>query len=721
MSLVLIAIPCRADDMADQELADLLKRVEAPSGDRDKLRADLLRFVRRDYPGTRHAVRAAELLSTLPSPLDKLDPANIPELERFDWFHKELVAVLGESRGRQAGTVGAVAYSPDGKLLLSGGSNGLVRLWDPATLKLKTSLGTSHSITSIIFSRDGKTTAAANTIGQVYFWDLTGDKPKAGPIIRAATTSVNSLSLSPNAKLLATGSSDFIVRVFDMTTEKEPKEKIQLIGHTGSVNGVAYSPDGKSLISVSSDMSIRTWEPGGGQAAALSVLDGAHKAAITCMAFSPADAKMMATGCADGSIKLWDMGGAKPKERSEATTKAGYVYAVTFTPAGKTLASAHADGSVHFWDIGVNPPKERFVVEGHSSSVLSLAISPNGAEMATGCKDWVVRTWNLGVTPKPKQRAEPRGHLSHVYASAFSPDDTTLATGSYDQAVRMWSVTGTAAKEKATLTSEDKAPIYALAWSPDGKILVSGGASTNIRVWNALKMDKLRQLNPNPGHVVGLAFSPDNKTVLAAASNTVVLWDANTTDELGILSGHEATVHCVAVSPDGKRAVTGAGKVKVDEAGRAVIIDGKTIFEDPVLRVFDLKENKILHSMKSHLWSVGGVAFAPDGSRVLSFSSEGIIRQLDLSGQEPMESDPFLKAAPYTIRQVVFSPDGKKVATMGPDASVVVMDAATGKALQKWSLPESIGHVSWSGDSRHLGIAAATGVIYLYRLGGPTK
>jgi hypothetical protein len=97
------------------------------------------------------------------------------------------------------------------------------------------------------------------------------------------------------------------------------------------------------------------------------------------------------------------------------------------------------------------------------------------------------------------------------------------------------------------------------------------------------------------------------------------------------------------------------------------------------------------------------------------------MRQLDLSGKEPKEGAPFLKAAQYQIRQVAFSPDGKKVAMQGPEASVVIADATNGKTIQKWSLPESVGHVSWAGDSRHLAITAATGVVYVYRMSGPGK
>jgi WD40 repeat protein len=715
VALLILAGPGRADDTAETELKELQRRVEANAGDPIKLREDLLKY-RRYYPGTTYSVRAAELLSQVPSPLDKLDPASIPEPERFDWHPRELVAVLGESRGRQAGDVTAVGYSPDGKLLVSGGSNGVVRLWDPATLRQKQALGVGYGATCLVFSKDGKNLVVGNNQGYVYSWDMTGDAPKASPAFRAATTSLSGISLSPGGKLLAAGSADSVVHVFELT-EKEPKEKIQLTGHTAAVNGVAYAPDGKTLVSVGADMSLRLWEPGGDQASARAVVDGAHKAAINCVGFSPADARVLATGAADGSIKVWDLSGTKPREKAEVTTKSA-LHALTYTVTGKTLATAHTDGSVHFWDAGFNPPKEKFTLEGHASGVACLAFAPGGRDLATGGLDWTVRTWNLAATPKPKQYAEPKGHLSHVYTSAFSPDDATLATGSYDHMVRTWALSAAAPKEKATLTG-DPWPVYTVAYSPDGKMIASGGQGTTIRLWNAVKMDALRQIKPNPGSVNSLTFTPDSKMVLAATGNTVVVWDAATTDQVRILEGHESPVHSVAVSPDGKKAVTGSGTYLYKD-GKIVIENGKYVYVDPTLRVFNIESGKAVHAVKSYAQPVSHVAFAPDGRTVLSTTNEAKVWHLDVSA-EPKEVDPVLKAASGYIRLPVFSPDGKKVATLGAEASVVIWEAATGKVLHRFSIPENVGHVSFANDSRHLAVTAATGVVYVLRLSGPAK
>src|SRR5262249_1189161 len=107
---------------------------DASTAAQEKLRPDVLAFLRR-RAGTRDAIEAAKLLRGMVSPLDRLDPHLIPALDRFDWQPKELVAVLGEHRGRHGAPVSAVAWSGDGKLVASGGSNYLVRIWDSKTLR----------------------------------------------------------------------------------------------------------------------------------------------------------------------------------------------------------------------------------------------------------------------------------------------------------------------------------------------------------------------------------------------------------------------------------------------------------------------------------------------------------------------------------------------------------------------------------------------------------
>src|SRR5262245_32640961 len=137
--------PLRAQDALDAELKQLSERAEGASSAAavDSLRQDLLTFQRKHY-GTAQAVKAAGILRGLPSPLDRLDAHAIPALERFDWHPKETVAVLGEHRGRQGGPVTCALFSKNGKWLVSGSSNGYVRVWDPKTMRLEHTFG--HSL-----------------------------------------------------------------------------------------------------------------------------------------------------------------------------------------------------------------------------------------------------------------------------------------------------------------------------------------------------------------------------------------------------------------------------------------------------------------------------------------------------------------------------------------------------------------------------------------------
>ena len=170
----LLLSQAHSDDAPNADTEASLKgfgeRLANPSGERAKLRAEILDF-RLKHPGTLYAAQASGLLSQLRSPLDNLNAANIPALERFpDWQPKELVGVIGEHRGRHAAPVSCVAFSSDGTLVASGGSS-YVRLWDAPTLRLH-SLASHSSVTSLAFSRDSKALVVGGAGGSVTVWDI---------------------------------------------------------------------------------------------------------------------------------------------------------------------------------------------------------------------------------------------------------------------------------------------------------------------------------------------------------------------------------------------------------------------------------------------------------------------------------------------------------------------------------------------------------------------
>jgi WD40 repeat protein len=219
--------------------------------------------------------------------------------------------VLGEHRGRHGGAVATVAFSSDNTMIASGGS-GLVRVWNPTTMRLIGTAGTYHHTSSVAFSKDCKTLVAGTLEGYVYVWDLPKGKP---PVYRfhiaAATSPVYQVAFHPNNKLVGAACYDNVVRVYDVTG-KTIKEVGQATGHKNPVRCLAFSPDGKSLATGSDDLSARIWDATTFDFKERSRIEG-HTAGVVALTYT-VSGSTLATGCADGTIRLWGMpAAARPK------------------------------------------------------------------------------------------------------------------------------------------------------------------------------------------------------------------------------------------------------------------------------------------------------------------------------------------------------------------------------------------------------------------------
>src|SRR5436309_848667 len=273
-----------AADKLDPAVEKLKEAVDNKSGDRDKVRQEILSFVK-SKAGTPAAVQASELLNQLPSPMDHLDPKQIPVLDRFDWQPKELVAVLGEHRNRHGHPVTCVVFSKDGKRVISGGTNSLVRIWDTATMRQQALTSTTYYTTCLAISDDGKTLAAGNVYGVLFVWDISGDKPVETGRFTIGTSTVHSVDISKDNKLLAAGVYDGLVHTYDLDGSK-PKEKTQLSGHKTAVRAVQFTPDSHILAAGAADRTIRFWSfQGKEKINELGSLQ-AHTAALSSMCFN---------------------------------------------------------------------------------------------------------------------------------------------------------------------------------------------------------------------------------------------------------------------------------------------------------------------------------------------------------------------------------------------------------------------------------------------------
>lgn len=277
--------------------------------------------------------------------------------------------------------VEAVAFAPDGRNIAAAGSDGFVKLWDPATGREVRSFGQGHRGT------------------------------------------ITSLAFSPDGRSVASGGVDKTVKVWEVASGRESRT---LAGHTDAVNAVAFSADGATVASGSSDRSVKLWDAAGGREVRSL---GPYEGQVFALAFSP-DSKGLATGSQEESVRLWDV---TTGQEVRSFGRPVSIFAVAFSPDGKGLVGGGAMEGTLLWQVDTGAEVRSF--RGHRDSVRAVAFSADGKNLATGSADKTVKVWDVA---SGRERRTFDAHTEWVQAVAFSPDGKTLVSGSRDNSLKLW-------------------------------------------------------------------------------------------------------------------------------------------------------------------------------------------------------------------------------------------------------------------------------------------
>ena len=422
-------------------------------------------------------------------------------------------------------------------------------------------------------------------------------------------------------------------------------------GHTGPIVKALFSPDSTKVITAAEDATIRLWDLNSGRI--LQTFTG-HIGQIYDIAFAPNSRQFASIG-QDQNIIIWDItSGTEVNRIIPSIAKSNGISCLSFSPNSEYLLAGGINGEILLFNLMTN--QEEYFFYGHQDWVNQINFLQNGNQFVSASRDGLAILWDLNTGRFIRSFV---GHQGDVRSAIELPNTNLIITGSEDQQIYVWNAeTG---EPVGSSLKGHLGPINDLAILPNTNYLLSCAEDNTLQVWDVNRQQLMNRYTDHSDLITALQFIGSGKRVITGhSSGRGYIWSATSGRNLYKLTGHSRAIECMASSRNDQRIVTGGldGKMILRDGQGAILktfaIPGKipihaiavnqkgtvaaTASADHVIRIWDLEQDSVIHSMAEHTELIQVLSFSPNEDYLISGSKDETLVLWDYNSGYKLET-----------------------------------------------------------------------------------